>query len=81
MYEHYDEVVFTNPSEEFAKLLALYKPPPCPPPHRLKVTESKLPPPLKHLQDFFTEFSDHEDMKQLTAINSFILGELDSMYH
>ena len=43
MYEHYDEVVFTNPSEEFAKLLVQYKAPPGPPSHRLKVFCSLQP--------------------------------------
>ena len=37
MYEHYDEVVFTHPTEEFARCLSQYTPPPVPPPHRLKV--------------------------------------------
>jgi YEATS domain-containing protein 4 len=42
VYEHYDEIVFTNPSEEFGKLLSQYVSPAEVPPHRLQVVASTI---------------------------------------
>lgn len=66
MHEFYDEIVFTNPSEDFASCLLQYNSP------------SSGDRPLSHLAEFYTIFDEESDLQHLSNIQSHLNRELEA---
>lgn len=64
MSEFYDEIVFTDPSPDFASQLMGYTPPSA-----RKITD---------MTEHYSIFSDQEDLRQLTLIQDHIRSELEA---
>lgn len=83
-----DEIVFTNPTEPFYRMLMLYKPMP-PRPSTSSSTTSSSPHTVSYftlviifsksiIQEHYTLFDDERDITVLTSIHDHLAKEIES---